>query len=753
MRVTTDQAIARISANGTTTLFVNVNNAETYSYIRKQLVTMFTVKISNYFTNNSDLPDSDRLISEVKEMTKPVVVLGLLEYLAFKDGTELRQTLSEVGKLGKHIIILCSHLETLFNEVALFDIRYKERMLLIEGENDILPSLTLFKFPIKAVNCFNTFKEYLHSIEERGSLTAMVVSELSQKIFENGIWPVKTIDSAYDALSFILPNFSELYSYSFGTENQWFFLYKEITSGKTTCYSQFGVELPENAIENYLAYTEMQRWLLLYFIKSSLSNNYAILAAKQVMNINEFVEKLYSYILEIDNDADNFEYLYRQRKKILSSINDEVEAQKFCNLANCKESNKIFYLTDLTELEQKEYIKCIGTYKYDSSKLKNTLEKNYPQLGYYLSFYYFDISFWSTVNAETGLEVKHDLGEYFEKYKFQKLKNSIDSDFIELVNAFAIDKPRKFIVELPTRSMIAPALENVIWIDALGVEYLGFIVKVCDVLGLKVNIKIARAEMPTLTRFNKEFFDISRGDVKVSDLDELKHSGVGEYDYSKTTLPLYIINELKIIEQVLKTAKTKVVSSGKPVTIMSDHGASRLVRIYGNTITVDAEVDGKHGGRCCIWEDGLSECSPYASDNENGYCVLANYDRFSGGKYTGVELHGGASLEEIIVPIIELSIKNTSISAIFKEKRIKVNRGKAEDIVVTLSTVVDKLRLKIDETYFEPSKCDNTTYTFEVSIGKVQKYRVSLLDDNQVLQENVELEFFSAIAGTRDLFL
>jgi len=77
----------------------------------------------------------------------------------------------------------------------------------------------------------------------------------------------------------------------------------------------------------------------------------------------------------------------------------------------------------------------------------------------------------------------------------------------------------------------------------------------------------------------------------------------------------------------------------------------------------------KHGGRCCVWKEGLSAVSPYASDNENDYCVLANYDRFEGGKYTGVELHGGATLEEVVVPIIRLSLKKATVTFKLSKKQ------------------------------------------------------------------------------------
>ena len=44
-----------------------------------------------------------------------------------------------------------------------------------------------------------------------------------------------------------------------------------------------------------------------------------------------------------------------------------------------------------------------------------------------------------------------------------------------------------------------------------------------------------------------------------------------------------------------------------------------------------------------------------ASDGKS-YWVLANYDRFKGGRKASVEVHGGASLEEVVVPVIEFTL-------------------------------------------------------------------------------------------------
>ena len=71
---------------------------------------------------------------------------------------------------------------------------------------------------------------------------------------------------------------------------------------------------------------------------------------------------------------------------------------------------------------------------------------------------------------------------------------------------------------------------------------------------------------------------------------------------------------------------------------------------------------GKHSGRCCPKND--FDDTPSCAIEESGFWSLANYDRFKGGQKARVEVHGGATLEEVIVPVITLELAN------FKEQLI-----------------------------------------------------------------------------------
>ena len=86
---------------------------------------------------------------------------------------------------------------------------------------------------------------------------------------------------------------------------------------------------------------------------------------------------------------------------------------------------------------------------------------------------------------------------------------------------------------------------------------------------------------------------------------------------------------------------------------------------------------GTHSGRVCALTDDISEVS--CATKSGDYYVLANYDRFKGGRAANVEVHGGATLEELTVPVIALTIAPESIEITILTPEITISfRKKAE---------------------------------------------------------------------------
>ena len=101
---------------------------------------------------------------------------------------------------------------------------------------------------------------------------------------------------------------------------------------------------------------------------------------------------------------------------------------------------------------------------------------------------------------------RQELTQYFEDYKVQKLMNRIDPKFLALVDQYAVSRPYN---KLQPRSSIISHMNKkgmrLFFVDALGVEYLAFILAKCEEYGLVADVSIGHCELPSITVKNKEF--------------------------------------------------------------------------------------------------------------------------------------------------------------------------------------------------------------------------------------------------------
>ena len=260
----------------------------------------------------------------------------------------------------------------------------------------------------------------------------------------------------------------------------------------------------------------------------------------------------------------------------------------------------------------------------------------------------------NTTISDTYADFRDVLTAYFHEYKIQKVTNHIHESFYQTVMEFAVKRPFNW---LQPRSGIVKGIKQketaqLFFFDALGVEYLGYIIAKCKRLGLIVEAHIGHAVLPSITSANKEFLPMfAKPQKDIKDLDELKHHSK-VFDYERRHEPIYLFSELQIIDDELERIHSQLVQGDfERAVICSDHGASRLAVIAEklNDSPIEMEEKGEHSGRCCpVAEDPKL---PYVA-YENGYAVLADYERFKGSRRANVEVHGGATLEEVVVPIL-----------------------------------------------------------------------------------------------------
>lgn len=570
--------------------------------------------------------------------------------------------------------------------------------------------------------------------ENKTSQTVYVISDCDEALFSDSLLRVIKLNNAYEALcqrDFLTKTLPE----SAGSEEQWRQALRWIgESGdwNSVINAQFGsAKSLESAIQNYCSFSEQKKWL--YFVANLLldnSNRYISLSvADALAKGNDFVKSLFRTILNYRKDDKDFEELYHLRKDILRHfLSETVQIDDYCKVVDIKGKDAIYYLTDLTIQEKEKIISWLDTYgqEYSYAQLKDILKNVYPDLYYYLSAY----------------KTPYDsIDDYFKLYKYHKLINKNSLELEERVNAFAAKD--SFTRMLQPRSVYVDRLqvdENtyLYFVDALGIEYLSFIYEKIHQFSLNMKVNIGRCSLPSLTCFNKEFVDVlSARKCKVFDekrLDEIKHHGENNYNYEKVKTPLYLIKELEIISELVNKIHSDIQNGNcKKALIISDHGASRLAVLHDTTILA-MQSKGIHSGRCCPKND--VDFKPANAIEANDHWVLSNYDRFKGGRKANVEVHGGALLEEIAVPIIEITQDLEKVEAFIldESKLITIGFGEKPVVKVYVSTTSGNVVARVGEMYCTPSKTAGNVYSFEFKdITAKGDYFMDLLIDSQTV--------------------
>ena len=599
-----------LKSNSKKPFFVFADNSSEYTELFNALH-LSEIRASDYCRDDDSLPDLDMLYDDLKQLDSDSIILGIGTTVKISGDPQIIGRIKDLT-LPVKLVVLCRGIRGIVDELKKSDVKFNMlRYSILLQEYDCSFVKVSPMIPLKW-GC--NIKQAIRNAEDGKS--GKIYINTSDSIISD-----YEINSSYDVIIEKEPSFPiEKY---FLSEEQW------------TDY------LNDKMLEgyNYIHWRTYLKGLL-----SSTQNEYLDKAIKCSSCYSDFRVKVYNHILDIPYQSSDYWRLYSIRKNMLKDAKYD-EISFFLSEVKKKGDEKVYYLTDNTSEERRLIIKEIARTK----TIPKQIEIIYPALANYMYEYVF-----------VG-ELSSELTEYFSDYKLQKMINQINSSFLERVIKLSSDGYRLF-NRLPSKNRIIESFDDgkaaLCWVDALGVEYLGYIQKRAAELHMDVVIKIGCSNIPTLTDKNKDFFDSWSGPkmVKEEELDKLKHEGVKDEIVSPLAAPLHIERELLIIDEILLKIAGDLKNKYQSVVIASDHGASRLAVINNAERIIEMSEKGIHSGRCCP----VSELSqrPDCASEENGFWVLADYSRFKGGRKSSVEVHGGASLEEIIVPIIKFTLKD-----------------------------------------------------------------------------------------------
>lgn len=266
-----------------------------------------------------------------------------------------------------------------------------------------------------------------------------------------------------------------------------------------------------------------------------------------------------------------------------------------------------------------------------------------------------------------------EFNDYFDEYKILKLQSAISKDFIVRASTISLS------VTFQKRDMVLSEIvanDNtaLIIVDGMGVEYLPCILAMADQRKIKYeSVEIGDSNLPTETRFN----EIDEKIIKVTRLEPVKEidtiAHFGKAKGEKNTPEQNIVAVFDALEKVINRVASALIRHDR-VVLTADHGASRLAVIAYDKELIKTITDIKSplDWRYSVAINGM-KCPPefevrHDLENDIMYWVLRNYDRLPKQGAPINELHGGATLEERLVPII---IFSKTITETIKKKRVK----------------------------------------------------------------------------------
>lgn len=184
-----------------------------------------------------------------------------------------------------------------------------------------------------------------------------------------------------------------------------------------------------------------------------------------------------------DRDFDNF---YQTRKSLLIAFGNPVdEVVDFCKVVLQKEEKAIYYLTDNTRQEKELIFSLLEKYyqSMEKSGIEKILSVVYPDLCAYIRDYRYNIPL---------------LDRYFSLYTYSKIINKVVPELEEIVEKQAVLREYNLLLEPRTVKMdeIDKTASQLYFMDAMGVEYLSYILAKCKDKELMANITICCANLP-----------------------------------------------------------------------------------------------------------------------------------------------------------------------------------------------------------------------------------------------------------------
>lgn len=300
------------------------------------------------------------------------------------------------------------------------------------------------------------------------------------------------------------------------------------------------------------------------------------------------------------------------------------------------------------------------------------------------------------------------LSAYMEQYRKAKICGSVPQGYELLQDAVRLD-------DYASRYSCLSTYDHrntfFLWIDAWGAEWLPCLKERGDTLknGYVARTTVAQAVLPSETCFNDAWKDMTADHEKKNMLDKLAHTGLPDaHNYYDC-----LASELEYQETILQQVDEKL-KQYPTVVVTGDHGTSRLAarafhQLPGTPLPDDAVA--KSLGRYCELKRPYDAVRDRCGENVRrvslagvDYLVMAGYSHFiQKGKATAAkddeptagELHGGATPEEALVPVVVFTsrcVQNCVLPFVIEEGRVLTRKQHKVVMTVRFEAKVDRVQ-------------------------------------------------------------
>lgn len=436
-----------------------------------------------------------------------------------------------------------------------------------------------------------------------------------------------------------------------GTPEQWEALipYVAASNGTLECLLTSSLNMVEfnsyQVLGTWSTLDLWKKWLfcLWYILGLNQQSDYISYAMSQADAHSMVIPAIESAIINCSENP-NFDEWLIQRKQALDALGISEFSQSFWDKYDALPDAriKIKILTGKTHKERTKIIELLSQALSDGKQLsefKTILKEKYADLVLYL--------------AEPKY-LEPELAEYFSQYKFNKIANRFDLTFSNTAGGFNL-------FEYKTRGQILYHMKGsgdayYIWIDGMGLEWTDMLIaKVEHINSALANpsVDVGTAVLPTVTSVNMSKADPDTiSEKKFDALDALSHIK----DKSDCNYYSIIASQFEMIDTIAELICCAAENySDKDIVITADHGMSRMAALgFHKTDGIDAPSAAivQNHGRYCEMPAGSN--MPLITNTVKGENAIAykTHNHFTISGNAPGEIHGGASPEEVLVPII-----------------------------------------------------------------------------------------------------